>query len=137
MSNPLQLFAITPEEISRVVTAFYARIRQHPDLGPVFAAHIPGDAWPVHEAKIAAFWRNAILKERGYDGQPMRVHLQTPEIQPEHFAQWLGLFDEVLTETLPPETAQAFSALAHRIGDGFRYGIEQIRRPADLPPVLR
>ncbi|MDO6799700.1 group III truncated hemoglobin [Shimia thalassica] len=136
MSNPLQMFEISPEEISNVVSRFYARIRQHPDLGPVFAAHIDADEWPAHEEKIAAFWRNAILKERGYDGQPMRVHLQTPEIQPEHFAQWLGLFDEVLQDTLSPELAQAFSALAHRIGNGFRYGIEQIRRPADLPPML-
>lgn len=89
MQNPLQLFDISPEDISRVVARFYARIRQHPDLGPVFAAHIAEGEWSAHEEKICRFWRNAILKERCYDGQPMRVHLQTPEIRAEHFAQWL------------------------------------------------
>ena len=33
-------FDITRDEIARVVAAFYARIRQHPGLGPVFAAHV-------------------------------------------------------------------------------------------------
>ena len=41
----------------------YAAIHQNPGLGPVFAAHVTD--WPAHEAKIAAFWRNAILMERG------------------------------------------------------------------------
>lgn len=50
---------VTAEDITRVVTEFYAAIREHPGLGPVFAAHVTD--WPAHEAKIAGFWRNAIL----------------------------------------------------------------------------
>ena len=52
-------FAITPAQIDQVVARFYAAIRQDPGLGPVFAAHVTD--WPVHEEKIASFWRNAIL----------------------------------------------------------------------------
>jgi hemoglobin len=33
-------FDITHEEIDRVVTDFYAAVRQHPGLGPVFATHV-------------------------------------------------------------------------------------------------
>ncbi len=137
MSNPLQLFEITPNQITHVVTVFYARIRQHPVLGPVFANHIPDTDWPPHEDKIARFWRNAILKERCYSGNPMRVHMAAPDVEPEHFAQWLALFDEVLTAELPAPTARAFSALAHRIGNGLRMGLEQVRHPKDAPPILR
>jgi hemoglobin len=137
MSNPLKMFEITADQIDLVVRAFYTRVRRDPNLAPIFAAHIDTPEWPTHEAKIARFWRNAILREGCYSGNPMRVHLQTPEIQPEHFALWLGLFDEVVAQELPAETARAFSALAHRIGDGFRFGIEQMRQPAGAPPILR
>ncbi len=136
MENPLQLFDITPAQIDRVVASFYARIGQHSVLGPVFATHIPDDAWPEHEEKIARFWRNAILKERSYSGNPMRVHMQTSDVQPAHFEPWLALFDEVLHTELPAETARAFSALAHRIGRGLRLGLEQVRQPKDAPPIL-
>ncbi|GAA6208312.1 hypothetical protein NBRC116601_16050 [Cognatishimia sp. WU-CL00825] len=136
MENPLQLFDITPAQIDQVVARFYMRIRQHSVLGPVFAAHIQHEEWPAHEEKIARFWRNAILKERCYAGNPMRVHMQTSDVQPAHFDDWLALFDEVLHAQLPQDTARSFSALAHRIGRGLRLGLEQVRQPKDAPPVL-
>ncbi|MGL4310772.1 MAG: group III truncated hemoglobin [Paracoccaceae bacterium] len=116
-------FPVTPEQIDRVVATFYDAIRHHPGLGPVFAAHV--DDWPAHEAKIARFWRNAILMERTYDGNPMRVHMEAGNVQPGMFSVWLGLFDSVLARELPPDTAAAWSALAHRIGAGLRYGLAQ------------
>lgn len=136
MSNPLQMFDITPEQIDEVMATFYTRIRQHPKLGPIFAAHITDDEWPAHETKIAGFWRNAILKERSYSGNPMMTHMQSPHVQPEHFSDWLALFDETVNDTLPPQTARQFSGLAHRIGDGLRYGLQQVRQRADAPPIL-
>ena len=56
-------FDVTPEQIDRVVAVFYAAIRRHEVLGPIFNAHVTD--WPEHEEKIARFWRNAILRERG------------------------------------------------------------------------
>jgi len=137
MTHPFQLFDITADEIDRVVAVFYARIRQHPELGPVFCAHIQGEAWRPHEAKIAAFWRNAILKERSYSGNPMQVHMLAGNVKPAHFATWLALFDEVLAAELPETTARSFSALAHRIGRGLKLGLEQVQLPKDQPPILR
>lgn len=125
-------FAITEAEIDAVVADFYAAIRQHPALGPVFAAHVTD--WPAHEAKIAGFWRNAILNSRSYDGNPMRVHQQAGNVRPGMFAAWLGLFDTVLARRLPPETAAAWSALAHRIGQGLMMGL---MRWNEGVPVLR
>lgn len=128
-------FEVTPEQIDRVVRVFYAAIRRHEVLGPVFAAHVTD--WPAHEAKIAAFWRNAILRERGYDGNPMRVHLAAGDVRANHFPIWLALFDETLRRSLPEQTARSWSALAHRIGAGFRIGIKEIRDRPDGPPILR
>ncbi len=132
MSDPR--FAITPAEIDRVVAVFYAAIRRHEELGPIFGRHVTD--WPEHEAKIAGFWRNAILRERGYDGNPMRVHIAAGDVRAAHFAPWLMLFDETLRRTLEPEIAQAWSALAHRIGGGLRMGVEDLRQRSDGPPRL-
>lgn len=116
-------FAITSDQIGLVVTAFYDAVRHHPGLGPVFAAHVTD--WPAHEEKIARFWRNAILHEGGYDGNPFAVHQAAGNVRPQMFEIWLGLFDSVLRRTLPADPAQAWSALAHRIGRGMRMGLEQ------------
>lgn len=128
-------FAVTPEEIDRVVADFYAAIRAHPTLGPVFAAHVTD--WPAHEEKIARFWRNAILLERSYDGNPMQVHRDAGNVRPGMFGPWLDLFDQTLTRTLAPETAAQWSALAHRIGQGLRYGVTEQTRNTDGVPLLR
>lgn len=127
-------FPITEPQIDAVVTGFYAAIRQHPGLGPVFAAHV-GD-WPEHEAKIARFWKNAILFQRVYDGNPMEAHLKAGNVRPGMFEPWLALFDQTLNRELPAETAAAWSALAHRIGAGLRYGLVETS-PRGQPPVLR
>ncbi|MDX1784950.1 MAG: group III truncated hemoglobin [Roseovarius sp.] len=136
MANPLRQFDITEDEIAKVVTLFYARVRKDPDLGPVFAAHIAADGWPAHEAKIVGFWSNAILRTRSYSGNPMQVHMAATDVQDVHFPVWLGLFDTVLAECLPDATARAWSALAHRISRGFLYGLE-IRKPPGEVPVFR
>lgn len=115
-------FDITPDQIDAVVAEFYACVRLHPGLGPVFAAHVTD--WPSHEAKISRFWRNAILYERSYDGNPMLVHMAAGNVRAPMFDTWLGLFDSVLRRCLPDTTAAAWSALAHRIGRGLRMGVE-------------
>lgn len=127
-------FPISEQQIDSVVAEFYGLIRQHPALGPVFANHVTD--WPEHEAKIARFWKNAILFQRVYDGNPMAAHLQAGDVRPGMFGPWLGLFDAVLERQLPPETAAAWSALAHRIGAGLRYGLLD-DGPRNQPPSLR
>lgn len=127
----LARFPITPAEIDSVVTEFYAVVRSHPGLGPVFAAHVTD--WPAHEQKIGRFWRNAILQERSYDGNPMAVHRAAGDVKGPMFDVWLGLFDSVLRRKLPADTAAAWSALAHRIGRGMRMGLND---EGNGPPKL-
>ncbi len=132
-------FPITAEQIDTVVASFYARVRQDAVLAPVFFASIPDDAarWEHHEAKIARFWRNAILHERSYSGNPQHMHSMRPMIKPGHFAIWLGIFDEVLAETLPEDLAKSWSALAHRIGAGLRMGVVANQQREGGVPILR
>ena len=128
-------FDITDAQIAAVVEEFYAAVRQHPGLGPVFAAHVKD--WAVHEAKIVRFWKNAILHERGYDGNPMEVHRAAGNVRPGMFIPWLGLFDTVLRRNLPEEVAAPWSALAHRIGESMVMGLLARREgPPDLKTPL-
>lgn len=140
MSDPLNdppaklaRFDVSAEEIDRVVATFYGAVRRHEVLGPVFARHVTD--WTAHEARISAFWRNAILYERGYDGNPMRVHAATGDVRPGMFGPWLALFDETLRRTVAPDVAREWSALAHRIGAGLRMAVSEPVRKGDIPKL--
>lgn len=124
-------FDVTADQIDRVVAAFYAGVRRHEVLGPVFARHVAD--WPAHEARIAGFWRNAILQDRSYDGNPMAVHRAAGNVMPGMFTPWLALFDATLQAELPAPTAAQWSALAHRIGRGLSLGLQA----QEGPPRLR
>jgi len=125
---------ITRPEIERVVAAFYAQIRAHPVLGPVFAAHIID--WSPHEAKITRFWASAILHERSYDRNPMAVHIKAGNVRPGMFSVWLELFDTVLKAELQPDQARAWSVLAHRIGRSLRAGVvDRETLPGGVPKL--
>jgi len=114
---------VTEAQIDRVVARFYERVRGHPALGPIFAAHVSD--WPTHEEKIGRFWRNALLLQRCYDGNPMQVHNAAGNVRAAHFPVWLSLFDATLEQELPEPLARAWSALAHRVGRGLSYGLPQ------------
>lgn len=128
-------FDITRPEIERVVAAFYASVRTHPGLAPVFAVHV--DDWPKHEAKVADFWANTILHERSYDGSPMAAHLKAGNVKPGMFSTWLDLFDSVLRAELTEDQAASWSALAHRIGRSLRAGVvDRETLPGGIPKLF-
>ncbi len=128
-------FDITRPDIARVVTAFYELIRQHPNLGPVFAAHVTD--WHSHEAKITDFWANSILHERSYDGNPLQVHRAAGNVRPGMFETWLALFDLTLRQELSPEQAEAWSALVHKIGRSLRAGVVEKTTKTGGVPILK
>ena len=119
--KPTARIDLTAAQIDEVVAVFYDKVRHDPTLGPVFADKISD--WPSHEVKISAFWRNAILHERSYSGNPMRKHMQAGTVKDGHFPIWLALFVDVLAAQLSVDVAAGWSALAHRIGAGLRFGL--------------
>jgi len=105
------------EGISTLLRHFYADVRQHRLIGPVFNERIKD--WPAHLAKIGEFWARVTGGQSSYSGQMPAKHL-TLGLDPRHFATWLELWDSNCRCYLKPREAQEMSALAHEIGRRLR-----------------
>jgi hemoglobin len=108
--------------LERLVAAFYARVRQHAELGPIFNDAV--DDWPEHLDKLAAFWSSVMLTSGRYKGNPMMAHLKHRDrITPELFDRWLALWHRTTGELMPPGAAAALQAKAARIAESLKLAL--------------
>lgn len=103
---------------------FYADVRQHREIGPIFAAHITD--WPTHLEKIADFWSGATGGPALYSG-PMPFKHISLGLEERHFAAWLDLWQRHCHAHLPPLEARQLIVLAESIGVRLRH---IVARPA-------
>ena len=137
----------TEGQIEDLVATFYARIRKHPTLGPIFQRVI-GDDWTPHLKTMCDFWSSVMLTTGRYKGRPIPAHVrinQPPEgatepplIQPGHFAEWLSLFETTAKDLFSPDLAGSFVEKARRIAESLKLGFA-FHSPtpeiwANLPP---
>jgi hemoglobin len=115
--------ALTEDDITAVVDAFYAKARADPLLGPVFGRAIADEDWPQHLAVIRDFWSSIMLKSGRYQRNPFSAHLRVKGIRPELFDRWLALFRDTCDELLTPDSAEALYAKAVMIGDSLKAGL--------------
>jgi hemoglobin len=101
------------EGILKLIKPFYADVRQHALLGPIFNAQIKN--WDAHLANITEFWTVQTGGESRYRGGFARVHLRLG-LQPEHFQNWLALWEFNNARALPAREAGEMNALAHELG---------------------
>lgn len=116
---------VSPElddtQLRDLVERFYARIRQDPELGPIFNTVIQD--WPEHLTKLTDFWSSVMLTTGRYHGNPMLAHFrQKDRLTPDLFARWLNLWRETSAETLTPAQATAIQARAARIAENLQRG---------------
>jgi hemoglobin len=114
--------AITEETLKALVTAFYARVRQDPELGPIFNDVISD--WPHHLSKLTDFWHSVMLTSGRFKGNPMLKHMtHRARMNPEHFTRWLALWRQATDELMPPAAAAALQAKAERIGESLQLAL--------------
>lgn len=103
--------------IRPLLRSFYADVRQHAEIGPIFNAMV--DDWPAHREKIAGFWSTVTGGPATYAGPLFQVHRNLP-LRPEHFAAWLDLWTRHCHIHLPPQVAEDLiriaRMMAHRLG---------------------
>jgi len=86
--------------ISLPVETFYARVRAHPLLGPVFDSAITD--WTPHLATMKDFWASVALNAGRYSGKPVvPAHVKHRHSQQCHFNLWLAIFQQTLRDTAP------------------------------------
>ncbi len=102
------------DRLKDLVTRFYARVRQDPDLGPVFNDAI--EDWPAHLGQLTDFWPSVMLRSGRYQGNPMMAHMKhQAKLTPALFARWLELWTRTTAETMPEPAAAALQDRAARI----------------------
>jgi hemoglobin len=114
-----ELSHIDEAGLERLVHAFYARVREDAELGPIFNRAIAD--WPEHLAKLHAFWSSVMLTNGRYKGQPVPAHVKHREsITPALFDRWLALWGRTARELMTPEAAAALEARAARIAESLK-----------------
>ncbi len=96
---------------------FYADVRQHHLIGPIFNSHIQD--WPAHLEKIAHFWSPMLGGPWDYAGAMPPKHVPLG-LQEDHFAAWLGLWEHNCQVWLPEEAANELISRAHFIAQRLR-----------------
>ena len=95
-------------DIEKLVNQFYAKVQVDGLLGPVFS-HVD---WPHHLPLMCDFWSLTLLSEPGYRNNMVQKHLGLP-IKPEHFSQWLLLFNGAVDELFSGEKAEEAKSRAY------------------------
>ncbi|MWV61795.1 hypothetical protein DCO58_07645 [Helicobacter saguini] len=114
---------VNDDSINELMDVFYNKVRINPELGPIFNGKVGTDeaSWDAHKAKIASFWRLQLLGEQGYNGYPMKAHLELDPFPREFFNTWLGLFEESLNEVYDnPECVGLVLSRANMIAARFQ-----------------
>ena len=114
---------ITEATIRSLIDAFYARVRDDPTLGPIFANAIADAAWPAHLQKMYAFWSSVMLTSGRYKGNPVAVHHRVAGIAPPLFGNWLDLFEDTANELFVPPAANRFIQSARRIAESLKLAL--------------
>ena len=125
---------ITEDAIAALIDAFYARVRRHPALGPVFEAAIAEGEWPGHIETMRRFWSSVMLMSGRYSGNPVALHRAVAGIERPLFADWLALFTETASELFEAGPASEFAARAHRIATSLQLTL--FHRLGDPPEGL-
>lgn len=121
------------ENLLNLLKHFYADVRQHEVIGPIFIAKIQD--WPAHLEKIADFWSGLIGGSVKYPGGLMAKHMSLG-IGEEHFEAWLGLWGHTCRAHLPETEAAEMMQRAEMIGQRMRgmlqYHQETLRMQQDM-----
>src|SRR5690606_17819386 len=110
----------------RLLHHFYADVRQHDEIGPIFTAQISN--WSAHIETIADFWSNVTGGPANYEGAMPQKHFPLG-LEEHHFAAWLDLFGRNCRVQLQPGEAEEMIALAEGIAQRLRWLIAHYGAP--------
>ncbi len=107
----------SPDEIARLVRAFYERVAVDDLLAPVFVDQAAVN-WETHRPRITAFWCQLELGIEGFHGAPTQKHRKLSAEEPfraEQFARWVSLFHDTIDQRWAGPHAESIKARATTI----------------------
>ncbi len=122
------------EEVSQLVHAFYAKVREDAVLGPIFNSQIHD--WDQHLATLVKFWSSILRGTGSYSGTPMQKHAAMEHLDETLFKRWLALFDVTAKEQPNQAMGQRATASAQKIAQSLWYGYQMARSPNSIPADL-
>ncbi len=97
--------------MTTLVKWFYAKVRFVPLLEPIFKEHVP--VWSAHLERLIDYWSEQSGGPEKYGGGIGR-HIFL-NLEPEHFAAWMEVWEENCRWLLPEAEAAEMIALAQRL----------------------
>jgi len=96
------------DDVFRLVSTFYAKVRKNEKIGYVFNEIIQD--WPSHLEKLTDFWETNLFFVSKFRGNPMRAHVEVDEhfnhtIEQKHFGEWLNMWFETVDELFEGDRA--------------------------------
>lgn len=123
------------DDVFKLVSEFYRKIRKDPVLGPFFNRVITD--WEAHIERLTTFWESSLFMtrklENRYYGNPLQVHIEVDQqnnqtITQEHFGLWMNLWFETLDELFEGEYADNAKNRARKMGTFMYLNIFQARQ---------
>jgi hemoglobin len=130
MTTPLYERIGGREGLLELLRHFYADVRQHEEIAPIFAANI--EDWPAHLEKIADFWSGLTGGPALYRGGMPWKHVPL-KLEEKHFEAWLGLWARTCHAHLSEPEAGELIAVAEKIGQRLRMIIANHSSPGLMP----
>ena len=126
---------ITSEaDVKHLVDIFYDKVNNDAMLAPIFNEHAHVN-WEKHLPIMYRFWSSILLGTGTYDGQPFPKHAFLP-VNQAHFAQWLLLFYETITENFRGPVAEDAKLRGANIARIFSNKIRMIQGQEPTIPIL-
>jgi len=133
MNNNLPDIA-SEADVKLLVDAFYDKVNGDALLAPIFNDHAHVN-WEKHLPIMYRFWSSILLGTGSYDGQPFPKHAFLP-VNQSHFAQWLLLFYETITENFRGPVAEEAKMRGANIARIFSNKIRMIQGQEPTIPIL-
>ncbi|MGI0438917.1 group III truncated hemoglobin [Helicobacter himalayensis] len=113
---------ITHDSIAKLMDIFYEKVRKDANLAPIFNAKIgeSDSKWQHHKKHIGNFWKQMLLGESTFNGQPLKKHLELPPFPRERFDDWLALFEESLHQVYDEPTSAHILEVVRGIAGRFQ-----------------
>lgn len=109
------------KDIELMIRTFYGSLFKDESIKQVFA----NTDFEAHVPHMIAFWSFVLLDEEGYKTNVFDKHVHLP-IKEEHFATWLGHFENTIDMLFEGEKAELAKLRAKTIAYTFQSKLKQM-----------